>query len=655
MPMRSRSNRTRSSAPAGAAKRRSVRGWLIDATIAAGLALLVAVAYAQVVRFEFVNYDDTVYVPDNPHVRSGFSLEGVGWAFTTFETANWYPLSWLSLMLDCQVFGRNQPGGHHAVNAVLHAANAILLLIVLRKMTGLRWRSAVVAALFAVHPLHVESVAWIAERKDVLSTLLFLLTLLAYGRYAARPNLGRWLAVFSLMALGLLAKSMLVTLPAVLLLMDFWPGQRAEGQPEDARQGAAPRAARGSFAWLIAEKLPLVLLSVAIAVVTVCAQMSKGATLMLDDRATLTIRLANAALAYVKYLGMFVWPFDLAVYYPYNFHPSPWTAAGAALLVLALTTAAVWCLRQGRFVPLAAGWLWYVFSLVPVIGLVQVGSQAMADRYTYIPSIGISLAIVWAMTDLTRGLLHSPERRRVVLAAAASVIIAVLLVAAHRQAGYWINSEQLFRHALAITEDNPVACENLGDSLLHQRRFAEAEVQFRMVLKMDARHFQKDTPEELARALDGQGRIADIVTVLQETIPDNSVRALTMNNLALILAPKGLVPLAIRLLQEAIRLAPQEPTAMKNLAWIYATCPDRRFRDGFQAVELARRACELSQWKNAACRRTLADAYLEAGDPEHAIQELRAVIESGSADGATAQQLESLLQKGGKATAARPE
>ena len=353
----------------------------------AGLVLLVAVAYVQVFRFEFVNYDDTLYVPDNPQVRTGFSLHGIGWAFTTYETANWYPLTWLSLMLDCQIFGP-WAGGQHAVNAALHAANSVLLFMVLRRTTGSRWRSAAVAALFAVHPLHVESVAWIAERKDVLSTLFFLLTLWAYHRYVASPRFSRWLLVFLVMALGLMAKSMLVTLPAVLLLLDFWPlnRPRAGESMSVAFRSAKERNFRGAkgdsatvvdspiptgsvsedsslmprvgfhyllrrdrIPGLLLEKLPFLALSLAIAVVTVAAQASKGATAMLHDRANLPVRLANAAIAIVKYLAMTIWPARLAVYYPYNFHPSPWLAVSAALLLLVLTSAAVWCLiESGR-------------------------------------------------------------------------------------------------------------------------------------------------------------------------------------------------------------------------------------------------------------------------------------------------------------------
>ena len=707
MPKPSRSNRKRSAGRRPADSRTAKpHNWerTVDWIVVAGLVLLVAVGYVQVVHFDFVNYDDTVYVPDNLQVRTGFSLSGIRWAFTTFETANWYPLTWLSLMLDCQMFGPrpasgySSPGGHHAVNAALHAANAVLLFLVLRRMTGSRWRSAAVAALFAVHPLHVESVAWIAERKDVLSTLFFLLTLLAYHRYAASPRFGRWVLVFLCMALGLMAKSMLVTLPAVLLLLDFWPLKRfrglggiagilkptqvlAEIGDRESAIGSPPSTAR-----LLLEKLPLLALSLATAAVTVAAQASKGATSMLDDRAGLPVRLANAAIASVKYLVLTVWPANLAVYYPYNFHPSTWQTAGAVLLLLAATAGAGWCLRRAPCV--AVGWFWYLGTLVPVIGLVQVGSQAMADRYCYIPSIGIYLVVVWVVGDLTSWLLlvaenrkrravchpkmssppsenayRSPDiarnaagwqsapqqrevKRRIALAAVSSAILAVFLVAMHRQAGYWINSEQLFRHALAITGENPVACENLGDSLLHQGKFTEAESQFRKVLAMDAAHFRQ-TPPELARALAGQGRIDAAIAFVHETIPDKSEKAVALISLANFLGPppRNQVGTAIKLLQEAIELAPQQPMGPNSLAQVYLKAADRRFRNATEAIKLARRACELSEWNNAQCRQTLADAYLAAGDTERAVEELRSVIRLTPTDSAAAKQLQSILRQ----------
>jgi Flp pilus assembly protein TadD len=397
---------------------------------------------------------------------------------------------------------------------------------------------------------------------------------------------------------------------------------------------------------------------------------------MLHDRASLPIRLANAAIAYVKYLAMTIWPARLAVYYPYNFHPSPWLAVSAALLLLALTSAAVWCLLQSsrhsdqaalgaracdfgaslvpgacHYKPIAVGWLWYLVTLVPVIGLVQVGSQAMADRYCYIPSIGLFIAFVWAAgATLTRSVSEDAQswpRSRFGLvsgAAAGSAILAALLVATWGQASYWVNSERLFRHALAITGENPVACENLGDSLLHQKKYAAAEVQFRRVLAMDAERYRQ-TPPELAQALAGQGRIGDAIAFVHDAIPDNAERAAAMNNLALFLAPKGHVREAIELLQEAIALAADQPLARRNLAWIYATCPNRRFRNGPKAVELARRACELSQWNDTRCRQALADAYLETGDVDRAIEELRAAVRLDPADRAAAEKLQSLLRR----------
>ena len=679
MPKRSTSRHMRSvgSTSAGSDAANRSRKWqrTMDWMVSAGLVLLVAVAYLQVVRFEFVNYDDPTYVPDNPQVQDGFSLGGIGWAFTTFETANWYPLTWLSLMLDCQMFGP-RPGGHHLMNAALHAANAVLLFIVLRRMTATRWRSAAVAALFAVHPLHVESVAWIAERKDVLSTLFFLLSLLAYARYCDSPSLGRWLLVFLSMALGLMAKSMLVTLPAVLLLLDYWPLRRwekggrwkAEGErPSVTLVGKAescdlkseirdlksencdPPSAfpllppflfpRSAFL----EKLPLLALSLAVAFVTLVAQVNKGATAMLHGRADLPVRLASATIAYAKYLAMTVWPAGLAVYYPYDFHPSPWRTAGAAILLLAVTCGAAWFIRRAPY--LAVGWLWYLGTLVPVIGLVQVGSQAMADRYCYIPTIGLFVAIVWAVGDLAKWLSWSESKRRVVLAGTGSATLAAFLVGAHYQVGCWANSARLFRHAQAVTGENPVACESLGDALLHQGKYDLAEAQFRKVLVMDPDHYRQ-TPAEVAQALAGQGRIGEAIAFVHEAIPETTERAKAMNNLAMFLASQLLhVSEAIKLFQEVIELAPQKPEGLKNLAWIYATCPDRRFRNGPEAVDLARRACELSGWSNAQFRQTLADAYLEAGAPDRAIEELRAIQRLNPKDQAAARQLESIIRQ----------
>jgi tetratricopeptide (TPR) repeat protein len=592
----------------------------------AGLLLLTAVAYAQVVGFEFTNYDDTAYVPDNAHVRDGFTLRGVGWAFTTFETANWYPLTWLSLMLDCQLFGP-RPGVVHAVNALLHAANTVLLYVVLWWMTGRRWPSAAVAALFAVHPIHVESVAWVAERKDVLSTLFFLLALLAYQRYSERPSFGSWSLAFVSMAVGLLCKPMLVTLPFVLLLLDYWPLGPASFTPFVRRP-----------IWLLfVEKLPLLALSAAASAVTMVAQASQGATKMIGDKVNLPMQLANAAIAYVKYLAMMFWPADLAVFYPYDFHPRLPLVMLSVAIVATITLAALLLVRRAPYV--TVGWFWYLGTLVPTIGIVQVGAQGLADRYTYIPSIGIFIAIVWAVAEIAR--------RPFVVAAAFTVATTALLVMARQQASYWVNSEILFRHALAVTGDNRESCENLGDTLLHHERFAEAETQFRKVLNMDSAKEFSQTPGELAHAIAGQSpmRVGEAIALVHESIPEGEQRAKALNDLALFLAPRGRLTEAIGLLQETIALAPKQGAGWRNLAWIYATCPDHHFRNGPKAVELARRACELTDWSNAEFRVTLADAYLETGNREKAIEELCAAQKISPKDGGIAKKLEDVLGK----------
>ena len=407
-------------------RRRRIPARLVNWIVAAGLVLLTAVVYAQSARFEFTNYDNTAYVPDNPHVRDGFSLRGIGWACTTFETANWYPLTWLSLMLDCQFFGP-RPGVTHAVNALLHAANAVLLFAALRRMTGRRWPSAAVAALFAVHPLHVESVAWVAERKDVLSTLFFLLALLAYNRYAARPGVGRWSLVFLSMAAGLLCKPMLVTLPFVLLLLDYWPLGKQEEERRRGGEGetianadvllssfpplrVSPSSVPRPLRMLLLEKLPLLALSIGAAMVTMVAQAKMGATKMIGDKVTLPLQLANAAIAYVKYLAMTFRPLDLAVFYPYNFHPRPALVVVSVTLLAAVTAIAIGLLRLralcgGRLV-LVSRYSCTDHRAGPS------RAQGLADRYNYIPSIGICLAVVWAAADLARnGFPTCPDNR----------------------------------------------------------------------------------------------------------------------------------------------------------------------------------------------------------------------------------------------------
>ncbi|MFL6195873.1 MAG: hypothetical protein ACJ75H_16965 [Thermoanaerobaculia bacterium] len=413
------------------------------AVLAAALALLTVLAYLPSLRNGFVNLDDGIYVTGNPHVRQGITRAGLVWAATANVGNNWHPLTVLSHMLDCELFGLN-PAGHHATSLLLHTANTVLLFLVLLGMTGAAWRSALVAALFAVHPTHVESVAWIAERKDVLSGLFWILALGAWAFYARRPSPGRYLLVALLMILGLMSKPMGVTLPFVLLLLDVWPLERL------------------SLGWrrLVIEKLPLLALSAASSVVTLLYQRTSLAPL---EALPWTPRLENAAVSCAAYLGKILLPRNLAVFYPMPAEIPLWKAAAALLLIAGLTILVLRAVRRAPW--LLVGWLWFLITLVPVLGLVQVGRQAMADRYLYIPSIGLFLAIAWGIAGLID--------RRIAIALSIAALLA-LAVNTRVQIGYWHDGVALFRHSLEVTGDNPVA--RLGLARARAERRASEEV-----------------------------------------------------------------------------------------------------------------------------------------------------------------------------------
>jgi tetratricopeptide (TPR) repeat protein len=443
--------------------------------VGCALALMTLVVYARSCANGFVSLDDDVYVLANPHVQEGLSLEAIDWAFTTWHASNWHPLTWLSLQLDYQLYGL-APWGYHLTNLLLHTANVVLLFWVLVRMTGALWRSAVVAACFALHPLHVESVAWIAERKDVLSTLFWLLTLGAYFHYTERPGLARYLVAMVMLALGLMAKPMLVTLPFVLLLLDYWPlkrtvgsGQWAVGSKEE--EGRGQRAEVGERAGasqpsryfsLVLEKVPLFLLAAVSSVITVVAQRAAGSVRTLEY-IPLSSRCLNAMLAWVVYLRKTVWPTDLAVFYPYPRSSwLTWEAAGSAALLLAIT---LFAYRQRRPRPyLIVGWLWYLGTLVPVIGLLQVGDQALADRYTYVPLMGLFIALVWGLADL---LAASPYRVPALPAAAMAALVAWAALT-WIQLDFWHDGFRLWQHTLDVTEKNYLAHNNLGVDYLRR-------------------------------------------------------------------------------------------------------------------------------------------------------------------------------------------
>jgi tetratricopeptide (TPR) repeat protein len=447
-------------------------GRVVTGIVSIFLAVIVWIAFGQALGHEFVGYDDPRYVVQNPWVTNGLTLGGIQWAFTHVHATNWHPLTTISHMMDCQLYGL-QPWGHHLTNILLHAAAAILLFLALRKLTGALWPSLFVAAIFAVHPLRVESVAWVSERKDVLSGVFFMLTLWAYARYA-RGNGARsfwYITVVVLFALGLMCKPTLVTLPFVLLLLDYWPLGRV--RPSSSRDRGMTR---DTWPWLVVEKLPLFALSAASCVATLLAQKQ---ALDASLKPPLGERVGNALVSYAIYLGQMIWPAHLAVLYPYpegNLRASH--VILALLLLLIISTGFFLWRRKYPFLP--TGWLWYLGMLVPMIGIVQVGSQVRADRYTYLPQIGLYLLVTWGAMEL----FHQWRRSRVILAVAALLILTALITRSYFQTSYWQDTETLWKHATATTSNNYIATTNLAEALFQSGRFDEAIAECQKALKI---------------------------------------------------------------------------------------------------------------------------------------------------------------------------
>jgi tetratricopeptide (TPR) repeat protein len=485
-------------------------------TMALVLIAAVVFAYSPIAHNDFLNFDDGTYIANNPHIKAGLTAETVKWAFTTFEGAHYHPLTWLSHAVDCQLFGLD-PAAHHEVNVLLHATNAVLLFLLLLNATGFPWRSLFVAALFALHPINVESVAWASERKNVLSMLFCLLAMRAYIAYARQPKLTRYALVALLFAMGLLSKSQIVTLPFLLLLLDYWPLNRfgktsGDGPPASKASaaeahaetlaagihlpdgtsyevayiasdgGAPPRVSPGWLGWLILEKLPLLALSAAIAAITVKSQRAGGAVIPIAQASPL-LRLETALISYVHYVGKLLWPTNLALVYPQPSVLFPaWKVAGAILL-LAAVTGAVLYERKRRY--LTVGWFWFLGALIPMVGLVRVGAQAMPDHFAYLPFLGLFLMLTWSIADWASA---NPTNDRSVkahrlpsrwLAVPAVAVLLALGVLAYRQLGYWRNSESIWTHTLELTENNSVAHDMLGFYLSDEGRPDEALAHFR--------------------------------------------------------------------------------------------------------------------------------------------------------------------------------
>jgi protein O-mannosyl-transferase len=436
----------------------------------ASLALLTFLVYSPAIFHPFVNYDDYDYVTQNPHVQAGLSLHTMSWALTSTELANWHPLTWISHVLDFQLYGLN-PVGHHLTNVLLHSANVALLFLILFRATGATWRSAFVAALFGLHPLNVESVAWVAERKNVLSMFFFLVTLISYGRYTRKPTWRSYTLVAVTFALGLAAKPMLVTLPFVLMLVDYWPLCRIEGWTH-----ASPDSPMRQSSWphLLLEKVPLIALSAASSLVTMFAQREYGTVRALPW----SIRLGNAAYSYCEYLIKFLWPVHLAVVYPHPLNRLSTAAIFSSFLFLVAITGVAWRWRK-RHPYVIVGWLWFLGTLVPVIGTIQVGDQGMADRYMYLPMVGILVALVWGFMDLARANSWLERPLLTAIKAASIAILIGLAVLSIRQIGFWRSSFDLWNHALQVTEHNFVADDRMASLLLAQGRIEDANRYFK--------------------------------------------------------------------------------------------------------------------------------------------------------------------------------
>jgi len=521
------------------------------------LIFVIIISYRQVNNFDFISYDDDLYVTENLNVQKGFTVKGLKWAFTTFHSGNWYPLTWLSHMLDCELYGLH-PTGHHWTNVEFHVANTLLLFFILFKMTGALWRSAFVAALFAFHPLHVESVAWISERKDVLSTFFALLTIFAYYCYVKTLCFKNYLLVIVSLSLGLMAKPMLVTVPFVLILLDYWPLKRFQFHNDRMLQpeGVTFFGFHG-FVRLILEKIPLFIPVVISCILTFLAQKNQGAVKALGAL-PLETRFTNAIVAYLNYVLKAIWPKNLAVFYPHPGNTLPvWQIFGAGLLI---ATTCFLAIRTSRKYPyIAVGLFWFLGTLVPVIGLVQVGDQAMADRYTYIPLIGLFIIVAWGISDLYK----KWHYRNIFFGVSAAIILSAITVCTSYQLTYWKNSITLFEHAIEVTNNNYQAQNNLGTAL-DPVDIDKAIFHYKEALKIKPDY--AIALFNLGSALEKKGNIEEAIDHYLEALRIKPDYTKAHNNLGVALVNKGNYDVAILHFSKALKINPQKTDVHINLA-----------------------------------------------------------------------------------------
>jgi len=500
-----------------------------SAGICLALVVLVFAVYLQVGNHAFLNYDDNLYVTDNPYVAGGITGKSIVWAFTSIEASNWHPLTWLSHMVDVELYDMN-PRGHHLTSVAIHAFSSVLLFLLLLRITGTLWQSATVAALFAIHPMHVESVAWVAERKDVLSGFFWFLTLLAYAEYTAKRKRLWYLLTLVSFVLGLMAKPMLVTLPVVMLLMDYWPFGRF-GHSGRSNGNGVP-VTRTPLTVLVKEKIPFAACALASSIITVIAQHADGAIKSLQTVPVL-LRVENALIAYVSYIGSMAWPDDLAILYPFPPAFPLWQVLGALLVLLVITAATVRARHRSPY--LAMGWLWYLVTLVPVIGLVQVGVQSMADRYTYIPSIGLFIMTVWGVSDLVAGL----KCRRALLTLLAGAVICAKTAVTWQQVGTWRDNVSLYRQALESTTNNYVIHNNLGSAYATNWNLDAAIREFREALRINPNY--GDAHYNLGNALATKGELQGAIGEFREALRINPGDTKAAYNLSVVLEQMRLV------------------------------------------------------------------------------------------------------------------
>jgi tetratricopeptide (TPR) repeat protein len=591
------------------------------------------VVYWPVKNHKFIKYDDDKYITDNRNVQSGLNPESIRWAFTTGHASNWHPVTWMSHMLDCQIFDLNA-GAHHLVNVFFHIINTLLLFIVLKRMTKELWLSAFVAALFGLHPLHIESVAWAAERKDVLSTFFWMLTMWAYVRYAERPKVTRYLLAILFFVVGLMAKPMLVTLPFILLLLDYWPLERMQFGKLIQEENQGNSIQRKSFLNLLIEKIPFIFFSIVSCVVTFIVQRRTGAVQTIDA-IDIKSRAGNAVISYIGYISKMIWPDDLAILYP---HPgdslSMNKVAVCGLLLIFLSFCFMFLARRHKY--LVVGWLWYIGTLIPVIGLVQVGVQAMADRYTYIPLTGLFIIIAWGVSDLFK----SQPYRKYIFVFCAVIILSAITIKTSLQLKYWHDSVTLFQHTIAVTQNNYVMHNNYGNYLMNMGKLDEAVEHFNKSLKIKPRAAK--VHNNLGNALSRLEKLDDAIEHYKTAISLESDFSDAHYNLAIVLSKQNKTDEAIKEYRESLHLDPGNVDALSNLGFELAQQGNSN-----EAIELYNKALAIEP-ENVITHGRLGLALASAGKIDEAIQEFRIVLKARPDDAEMWCNLGILLERQGK-------